>query len=352
MRVAFVSMVTPQLRDTRAGRRTRRTAERLAARGHDVTVLCSQWWDGYLAEFEQNGVVYRGVTEGPAPGSFASKVPFALRKVGPDVVQAANSPPGAVRAAKLAGRVLRAPLVVDWWCDRPEDDADGYPKAARAADRVVTPSRTVQTDVREHGAAEDAVEVIPESVDFDLVRAAPVEERADVVYARDLDEDANVEEFLLALAELRGRSWRAAVVGDGPARAEAEAIAADLRIDDRVEFLGALPAEERVPVLKGAHVFAQTATREPFATDLLWALACGCVGIVEYQADSAAHELVEGAERGSLVTDPPELADEIEAAAGLEHLTVDETFADYDHDAVLERYLSCYRAVIDERGLF
>jgi glycosyltransferase involved in cell wall biosynthesis len=352
MRVAFVTMVPPQFRETAAGERARRTAELLAARGHDVTVLCSQWWEGHVTEFEQNDVTYRAVTEGPAPGSFASKVPFSLRKVGPDVIQAVNSPPGAVRSARLAGRVLRAPLVVDWWCDRPEDNVGSYPRAARAADVVVTPSRTIKTTVREHGADADDVRVIPESVDFDLVREAPVDERADIVYARDLDADANVEGFLLALGELRDRSWRAVVVGDGPARREAEEIAADLRIDDRVAFLGDLPAEERVPILKGAHVFAQTATREPFATDLLWGLACGCVGIVEYQADSAAHELVEGWERGRLVTDPPELADEIAAAAGLERRRIEEAFADYDHGAVLERYLDCYRRLLDDYGLF
>ncbi len=100
---------------------------------------------------------------------------------------------------------------------------------------------------------------------MDLVRSADADERADVVYARDLDEHANVESFLLALAELRTRT--------GPRRHRRRARASDgrtdrpdLRIDDRVEFLGELSANEAVPIMKGAHVFAQTATVEPFAT--------------------------------------------------------------------------------------
>jgi len=352
MHVAFVSMLTVHDLDAGATRRTRRTARLLAGRGHEVTVLCARWWGGDLPTFEHDGVTYRAVTDVPAAGTFAARLPLALRDVDADVIQAVNSPPSHVRAAKAVARFLRVPLVVDWWADRPGDSPAGYRRAARAADEIFTPSRMIHTRVREHGAAGEDVSVIPEPVDMDLVRSAPVDERADLLYARDLDGTSNVETFLLALAELRGRDWRAAVVGDGPNRTDAERMARDLRIDDRVEFMGALPPEEFVPIMKGAHVFAQTATREPFATNLLWALACGCVGIVEYQVDSSAHELVENCARGVRVTSPQELADEIVAAADVERLAVNDAFDDYDQREILERYLTRYRAVMDEYGLF
>lgn len=119
MRVAFVSMFTPHHRDSGATNRTRRTAELLAERGHEVTVLCARWWDGDVTEFERHDVVYRAVTATPAARAFASKLPFALRKVRPDVIQAANHPPSHVTAAKTAARFLRTPVVVDWWDDPP-----------------------------------------------------------------------------------------------------------------------------------------------------------------------------------------------------------------------------------------
>ncbi|MFB6122934.1 MAG: glycosyltransferase [Haloferacaceae archaeon] len=350
MRVAFVSSSTAHHRETRHTARVRRIAERLAADGHDVTHCCTQWWGGDHDTFDHGGVTYRRVTADYAPRAFASKLPFVLRKASPDVIHAATDPPLAVSAAKTAGRVLRVPVVADWWAT--PDDGSGYRRAARAADDVLVPSRTVQTQVREYGVAAESVRVVPDSVDMALVRDTPVDDRADLVYARHVDEHANVENFLLALAELRTHDWRAAVVGDGPERGAAEQTAADLRIDDRVEFLGALDPEERVPILKGAHVFVQTATWEPFATDLLWALACGCVGIVEYQAGSSAHELVEGDPRGSLVTNPQEIADEIRAATDLERWAVDEEYASYDHAAVERRYLDCYREAIDDYGFF
>ncbi len=352
MRVAFVSMLTVHHDETPATERIDRLARQLADRGHDVTVLCARWWNGETDTFTHKRVRYRALTAEPSVRSFGWKLVTALRSVAPDVIHAVNNPPSHVKQAARGGTLARAPLVVDWWDDVADDSQREYRVAAQRADAIVTPSRATKTTVREHGAAEDAIRVIPESVDMDLVREASVDDRADLVYARDLDADSNVESFLLALAELRDRDWRATIVGDGPDRHHAERMVRDLRIDDRVEFLGDMPIEERVPIFKGAHVFVQTAYRESFATNLLWALACGCVGIVEYQAQSSAHELVEGRDRGRRVTSPQEIAEEIEAAGSLSKLDVDETFDEFDRRAFLEQYLDCYRDVMDEYGLF
>ena len=350
MHVAFVSLYPEQRRADGATARTRRVAEGLVARGHDVTFLCAQWWEGPLDAFSQNGVDYVAVTADVSARAFASKLPLALRRAGPDVVCAANSPPSQVVAAKTAARFLRVPVVVDWWTPREGDSERLVGRAARAADRVLAPSQLVKTAVREHGTAAEDVTVVPGSVDFDVIRSVEVDNRADLVYARELDNHANVESFLLALAELRDREWRAVVIGDGPERSTVVEAAADLRIDDRVSFLGSLPPAEFVPILKGAHVFAQTGGVEPFARKLLWALACGCVGIVEYQAASSAHELVENCKRGARVTSPQELASEVVAAAGHDRLSVNEAFAAYHRETVLDTYERIFAAERDDYG--
>jgi glycosyltransferase involved in cell wall biosynthesis len=347
MRVAFVSLFAPGHGETPARTRTRRTASALAARGHEVVWLCARWWGGEGDAFADDGIEYRAVTAEPSPAAFAAKLPAAVRRVAPDVVHAVNSPPTPGLAATVAGSLARTPVAVDWWRDHPADARRFYPMLARRADAVTTPSRTTKTRVREHGADGDDVRVLPESIDFDAVEAAGVDERFDAVYARRLDRHANVETFLLGLAELRDRDWTAAVIGDGPERGRIEATAADLRIDDRVAFLGDLPTEERLPVFKGTHVAVATATWETFATDLLWAVACGCVALVEYQADSSAHELVEGRERGRLVTSPAELADEFVAVGDLDRRAVDREFAAYDHEAVTDRYVALYEDLVD-----
>ena len=341
MRVVVVAARTGRYVDRDGVARTERVARGLAARGHDVTVYCTGWWEGYDEYREVDGVRFRAVTVSPADASFVARVAGLLAVDRPDVVHARPAPPAAVVAARAGARLARAPLVVDWYGDDPPGRFRR--RAARAGDRVVTPSRLVGTWVRELGATEEQTAVVPEMLDTSLVRSTEPAGEADIVAARRLDEGANLESFLLALAEYRQRGWQATVVGDGPERAAYEEQAADLRIDDRVEFVGSCSREERIARYRAAHVFVHTARREQFATELLWALACGCVGIVEYQAASAAHELVERRERGFRATSPEGITDALEEASEYGRLSLDESMGEYDHGAVVERWLSVYR---------
>lgn len=348
MRVAFVSETVAQHGKTGATKRTRRTAEALARRGHDAIVCCAKWWDGDHESFEQDGVTYRAVTD-ESPGEsrrFSLGLPTALREVDPDVIQATAAVPGHVIAAKLTSLALRVPLVVDWYDPPNPVDADDprWRLAAALPELVVAPSETVKTRVRELGADADAIRVVPNAIDLDAIRAAEPREVADIVYSRRLDRDANLESLLLALAELRDRDWSAVVIGDGPERDMYERQVRDLRIEDRVSFAGDQPLENRLAAFKGAHVYAQTARRESFPTDLLRALACGCAGVVEYHVDSSAHELVEQEERAFRTTSEQELTDALVTASEMERLDHNENFGDYDERAVLEAYLDCYRA--------
>ncbi|WP_276300484.1 glycosyltransferase [Halorussus lipolyticus] len=349
MRVAFVSETVAQHRETGATRRIRRTAEALAGRGHDVVVCCGQWWDGDHETFEQDGVTYRAVTsDPPGEGRFAVSLPSALRAVDPDVIQATVADPTHVLSAKLASLVLRAPLVVDWYTSPDAGDADDplWRLCATVPDLVLAPSETVKTRVRELGAEDDAVWVVPNAIDVDAIRAIEPREVADIVYSRRLDADANLESLLLALAELRDHDWSAVVIGDGPEREVYERQVRDLRIEDRVSFAGDQPLENRLSAFKGAHVYAQTARREAFPTDMLRALTCGCAGVVEYHVESSAHELVEQEERAFRTTSEQELTDALVTASEMERLDFNENFSEYDEEAVLDTYLTAY----DEAG--
>lgn len=352
MRVALVLTETTHRRDTELGRRTERTARLLAARGHQAVVLCKRWWDNDRSQFELDDITFRAVgNDGEGDGRFATRLPTAIRDVDPDVVHVAHTTSRVVLGAKAGAVLARVPLVVDWYgTEDPILGADllseagrrGRRAGARTPEAVVVPSETVRTRVRELGADDHAVTVIPDSVDFDAIRGASPVEVADVVYARRLDDDANLESVLLALAELRDRDWSAAVIGDGPRRASYERQAKDLRIDDRVTFAGEQPLEKRIRAYRGAHVFVQTSYREAFPTELLWALACGCVGVVEYHAESSAHELVEHCDRGFRTTSEQELTDAIREASSLPRETINEEFEAYDDDAVLDQYVRVY----------
>jgi len=349
MRVAVVVMETSHHRDTEERRHLERLAETLTEAGHEVTVFCAQWWGGSGSTFEPETVTYRGVTTEPAEAAFCTRLPALLATYRPDVVHAYPAPTSVLRSANAGAKLARAPLVVEWFGDyeRPVFD-----RAVGTTDQFVVPSELVQTRLWEAGAASDLTTVIPKSIDMDLVREVEPAEEVDVVYAHPLDESANVESLFLGLAELRQLGWSATVIGDGPERDRYEQAAADLRIDDRVDFVGACERERRLAIYKGAQVFVQTAWREAFATELLWALACGCTAIVEYQAESSAHELVEHRDRDFRVTTPQEIADSIVESAGRDHRTVDESLAEYDHSAVVTQYEDLYERLVDERGLF
>ncbi len=349
MRVAFVAMETTNHRETEGNRRFERLAEALTEAGHDVAVFCTRWWSSDTESTELQGVRYHGLAEPDALASFCVRLPYRLLQYGPDVVHTRPTPPPQVVAASTGGTLARAPLALEWYGDEQLDtDSRAARIVAREPQLVVTPSELVRTRVRELGALDEGSRVIPEGIDFGAVTDADTAGAVDVAYAHPLDESANVESLLLGLAELRDREWTATIVGDGPHRDEYERQAADLRIDDRLSFVGACDRERRLSVYRGAHVFVQTASREYFATELLWALACGCVGVVEYQAESSAHELIENHERSFRVTDPQQIADAIVDAGRFDRLESDDTWAVYDHGAVLDRYVDTYDELTTE----
>lgn len=337
MRVAIVAMRTVHFEGTRGARRAQRLAERLHARGHDTTVFCTQWWDGYQQTFEHDGVTYRGVTTGIAPGSFATRLPFVLARWNPDVIHAWGIPPGAVLGASAGARLARSPLVADWFGDEDYPDSRHGRIALRAPDLTVAPSELVLARLRDAGL-DGSTRRIPEPIEFDVVESTPPAEETEFVYARRLDDEANVDSFLLAVADLEA-DVTATVVGEGSHRERYEGQASDLRLSN-VDFVGDIPRAERVALYRGAQAFIHTATWAPFADELCWALACGCVGVVEFQADSAAHELVEGYERGVLATDDEGVTDALREARQFPHRTIAEEFRQYDHGAVLDTYLS------------
>ncbi len=353
MRIAFVSMETTRQADTAGARRFERIARLLEKRGHEVTFFCGQWWDDYTDEFEDDGLTYRGVTLGTASSSFAVRLPTQLLRYRPDIIHVRPTPPGQVMAALTASKLGRIPLVLEWFGDERLDSSERFlTSAVKRPTQVITPSELIRTEVRELGADGETTIVVPESIDWSAIESVDPQENGEIVYAHALDETANLGDLLLGLAELRTRDWGATIIGDGPLRAEYEQEAADLRIDDKVSFVGDIDREQRLRIYRGAHVFAQTARREEFPTELLWALACGCLGVVEYQAESSAHELIENYDRSFRVTNPQQIADAIAESSEVDHRTSDERWQAYDHGEVIEQYVSAYKQLVDEQGLF
>ena len=93
-------------------------------------------------------------------------------------------------------------------------------------------------------------------------------------------------------------SWRLAIVGDGPLREELERFADQLRIADRIEWIGHV--KDPVPFLRGAEFFVLTSRFEGSPNALLEAMAAGLPAVVS-DASPGPIELIGGAEAGMVV---------------------------------------------------
>lgn len=350
MRLAFVSPIAvhhPESSEV-AGR-VHRLATSLAERGHDVIYVTAKWWEGTFQQFEESGITYRAINTGSGTSVLTPmRVANEVREAKADVVHAVCDSPSWTAGAQYGAGLSGAGFLVEWY-DPPATES-GFAgwlrgRALHSADLVVTPSQTVETTVRENGVDGGKVRVIPTGIDVELIQETGQAASGDIVYSRRLEEGANLETLLLALAEFREYDWQATIIGDGPLRGAYERQVSDLRIDDRVEFVGELPVEERIARFKNAHVYVHTAEYTPFAHDLLRALAAGCVSIVEYHKDSSAHELVVHEDRGFTATSPEELTRRLAAAGELESQSFDENFLDFSDEAVLETYLDIYRSI-------
>jgi len=138
-------------------------------------------------------------------------------------------------------------------------------------------------------------------------------------------------EYLLRAAALlkgRGVSFRCMLIGEGPERAELEALAEHLHLGGIVEFAGALSNDRvrdylRAPnVLAAPSVYARNGERDGIPTVLVEAMACG-VPVVSTRV-SGIPELISNEENGLLV---PE-RDEVALAAAIERLLTDATLRD------------------------
>ena len=72
--------------------------------------------------------------------------------------------------------------------------------------------------------------------------------------------------------------WHLALVGDGPLGTELKELAAKLKIDNNVDWLGHV--SDPFPLLRGASLFVMTSRFEGTPNALLEAMACGLPAVV------------------------------------------------------------------------
>ena len=272
-----------------------------------------------------------------------------LKRFEPDVVQTHMA-----RASALGGRAARSA---------------GYPTLAmlhtmidlkyyRAIDLFVPTTADQEAYLRNNGVPADRIERIPHFRSMEPVAAATTPRRADCV-VKTLGRFVHKKGFDVLLhaaarAAAQGASFRLEIGGDGPEGESLKALAARLRIENRVEFCGW--ADDVAGFLADADLFVLPSRIEPFGIVVLEAMASG-VPIVATRVSGPLEMLDEDtallvpsddpaamAEAMMAVFDAPDAAED-RARAALASFK-----ANYAEPAVMERYLAACGRLAESGG--
>jgi glycosyltransferase involved in cell wall biosynthesis len=333
---------------------------RAVARNHDVVVLHCAGKDPLLDTFwrveeETDAEITAGLRtyrlwrrSGPIPGissaSYLQGVIGAYRQLvasgfRPDLLHANIYETGV--PAVLIGRQTKTPVVITEHASdfvRRRLPAWQVQKARFAfgrADRVLPVSRTLQQAIAAYGIRARFT-VVPNVVDTEVFRPAPDLRSAstmkELLFVGSMLPVKGLDHLLSALASLRAvrGDWHLTVVGEGPHRAEYEALAASLSLGGQVAFCGHLPKSELAARMQGADLFVVSSLVETFSAAAAEALACGlpvlatrCGGPEEYLTSDLGQLVAPG--------DPDALRD------GLAHMLDHLDNSDHMHIAAFAR---------------
>lgn len=262
---------------------------RLAARGHDVTLLVSSW-DGAAARASLDGMdVHRtgGRHTFPVMAPLYHRRHLAQRSFD-IVIEDLNKVP------VLAPRWRRTPAVllvhhlfgttafeeaslpvaaVTWLMERP------LPLFYRDIP-VQAVSESTAEDLVRRGFDRTRIEVIENGVDLAFYTPAPGTPRfaePTVLYLGRLRRYKRVDLIIRAMARLRegGLNARLVIAGRGDAQADLERLTAELELGDRVEFAGFVTEEQKRALFQRAWLHALTSPKEGWGISNMEAAACG-----------------------------------------------------------------------------
>jgi glycosyltransferase involved in cell wall biosynthesis len=283
---------------------------RLAARGHEVTLLCSGW----------SGAPERTTLDGMQVHRVGTRYTFQFlahryysRVLAPDradvLVEDINKVPlwtprwGASRTIALvphlfgttAFQEVAAPLAAAVWL---QERPIGRVYAKTPFEAI---SESTASDLEARGIARARIAVIHPGIDTSAYTPNPAERAAVplVAYLGRLKRYKRVDLIIRGFAEMRHPTAQLAIAGTGDHRAALEALAHSLDLGDRVKFLGFISEAEKVRLLRRALVLAFTSPKEGWWITNLEAAACA-TPVVASSSPGLRESVVDG-ETGFLV---------------------------------------------------
>ncbi|MGH7652277.1 MAG: glycosyltransferase family 4 protein [Gemmatimonadaceae bacterium] len=285
---------------------------RIAASGHRVDLLCS-WWKGAAERETIDGIeIHRIGTRNTYPFVAYRYFVRNLRKNGYDVlVEDLNKIPlfvplwGERKVVALVhhlfgGTVFReaSPPVATavWLSERPLGLV--YRRIPFEAVSVSTAN-----DLAARGIPRSSIRVIYNGVDSERLTPNPLERspRPVFVYLGRLKKYKRVDNVIRAFAALNVPEASLEIAGAGDYRASLERLVNSFGLADRVRFLGFVPEEEKVHLLRRAWASMLASPKEGWGISNLEAAACG-TPVIAADAPGIRESVVDG-ETGFLV--PP-----------------------------------------------
>lgn len=259
---------------------------RIAARGHEVTLLCGGW-PGCPPRVELDGMqVHRVGTRQSFPLLVRKYYREHLHALGHDVlVEDINKVPlftprwGAKRVVGLvphlfgptAFQELSIPLAsAVWLAERP------LPWLYRGVPFEAI-SESTKDDLDSRGIVRDRIRVIYPGIDADHFTPAAGTRATQPLFAYlgRIKKYKGVDLVVRAFAELRHPTARLEIAGAGEFRPDLERLVASLALSERVTFLGRVSESEKVALLRRAWATLFASPKEGWGITNLEAAACG-----------------------------------------------------------------------------
>lgn len=304
-------------------------SRRVAAKGHDVTILTCRFPGQPAEETIENMRVYRaGLSRDPKTGGARKAVlpifSYILRtarlatKLAPEIIHCNTYFP--VYSGMMAARSMRVPLVSTFhdiyglrgWVRSQGSVIWGLlghlvtTIAARLPhDRVISVSPQCKQKLMSLGIREEKITVIPNGVDLKLFDSIQVEKIPNqILYVGRLVEFKHVDWLIEAFAEVLKEmpDAKLKIVGGGPERNRLEGLVGKLGLQARVAFTGLTPTYEAVTrYYKESEVFVLPSTVEGEAIALKEAMAASLPLIAMNIPGSGVLSLVRDGENGFLL---------------------------------------------------
>ena len=303
-------------------------AEAQVRRGHSVTVLVANP-ERQTVEENLNSVrvIKAGRIATVASTPLSAELPRILRTLQPDITHLHLPYPVGEVAQWLAGR--GRPYVVTYHADATRAVQKAimllygplFRRVLRGAAQVlVTSPNYAASSLYLHGLA-DRIRIVPLGVDPEQFSPAPqpTSRPITLLFVGQMRHYKGIDDLLRAMTLLPDKTYLR-LAGDGPKRAEWEALSRSLGLNQQVTFLGRVPAEALPDLYRSADIFALPANSraEAFGAVLLEAMASG-LPCVTTKVNSGTSYVVENEVTGVVV--PPRSPEAL--AGALNRLTAD-----------------------------